>query len=178
MIGNFSFQDVITKWKAWRPDIALMLSGKWFVYWGNLNLFSWSPFCWSIFLSIPSFARKTIVHIYLFFDFVKTHMSNDCIGWFSTLKHILKGHAIMWSKLGDFYLVFLKLSCVMWMLESLEFGLWSCIMEHALVFLDLLCPIFVFCLIWRRLQIGTWGGVVGQDAKYEPPTSSFVRHPL
>jgi hypothetical protein len=46
------------------------------------------------------------------------------------------------------------------------------------VFLDLLCPIFVFCLIWRRLQIGTWGGVVGQDAKYEPPTSSFVRHPL
>jgi hypothetical protein len=29
--------------------------------------------------------------------------------------------------LGDFYLVFLKLSCVMWMLESLDFGvgLWS-----------------------------------------------------
>jgi hypothetical protein len=55
------------------------------------------------------------------------------------------------------------------MLESLESGLWSCIVEHALELLDLLCAIFVFCLIWLRLQIGTWGGVVRQDVKYPPP---------
>ncbi len=64
--------------------------------------------------------------MHLFFDFVETHMSNDCIGWFSALKHILKSHASLWSKLGDFYSVFLELSCVMRMLESLEFRLWSC----------------------------------------------------
>jgi hypothetical protein len=52
-------------------------------------------------------------------------MSSDYIGWFSALKHILKGHASTWSKLWDFYLVFLKLSCVMWMLESLEFEVWT-----------------------------------------------------
>jgi hypothetical protein len=92
------------------------------VYWGSLNFFSRSPFYWGIFLSIPSFAHKKIVGIHLFFDFVETHMWNDCIGWFSTLKHILKTHASLWSRLGDFYLVFLELSCVMWMLENLEFG--------------------------------------------------------
>jgi hypothetical protein len=30
----------------------------------------------------------------------------------------------------------------------------------ALVLLDLLFAIFVFCLIWSGLQVGTWGGVV------------------
>ncbi len=100
----------------------------------------------------------------MFFDFVETH-----IGWFLALKHILKGHAGPWRELGDFYLVFLKLSCVMWMLESLESGLWSCNVEHSLELLDLLCAIFVFCLIWLRLQIGTWGGVVRQNVKYPPP---------
>jgi hypothetical protein len=32
--------------------------------------------------------------------------------------------------------------------------------QHALVLLDLLFAIFVFCLIWLGLQVGTWGGVV------------------
>jgi hypothetical protein len=41
-----------------------------------------------------------------------------------------------------------------------KFGVWSCIMQHALVLLDLLFAIFVFCLIWLGLQVGTWGGVV------------------
>jgi hypothetical protein len=45
--------------------------------------------------------------MHLFFDFVETHMLNDYIGWFLTLKDILKGHASLWSRLGDFYLVFL-----------------------------------------------------------------------
>jgi hypothetical protein len=49
-------------------------------------------------------------------------MLNDYIGWFSASKHILKGRAGLWNGLGDFYLVFLELSCVMRMLESLEFG--------------------------------------------------------
>jgi hypothetical protein len=31
-------------------------------------------------------------------------MSNDYIGWFSALKHILRGHASMWSELGEFLL--------------------------------------------------------------------------
>jgi hypothetical protein len=48
------------------------------------------------------------------------HMSNDCIGWFSALKYILKGHACLCSELEDFDLVFLELLCVMCMLESLE----------------------------------------------------------
>jgi hypothetical protein len=90
-------------------------------------------------------------------------MSNDYIGWFSALKHILKGHVGLWNGLGDFYMVFLELSCIMWMLESLEFrrlGFWSCIVQHALLLLDLLCAIFVFCLIWLGLQVGTRGGVV------------------
>jgi hypothetical protein len=39
------------------------------------------------------------------------------------------------------------------MLENLEFGV-------ALVLLDLLFAIFVFCLIWLGLQVGTSGGVV------------------
>ncbi len=50
------------------------------------------------------------------------------------------------------------------MLESLEFRgprLWSCIVQHALMLLDLLFAIFVFCLIWLGLQVGTWGGVMG-----------------
>jgi hypothetical protein len=38
-------------------------------------------------------------------------------------------------------------------LENLEF-------EVALVLLNLLFAIFVFCLIWLGLQVGTWGGVV------------------
>jgi hypothetical protein len=50
---------------------------------------------------------------YVVVDFVETHMSNDYIGWFLALKHILKGHVGLWSGLGDFYLVFLELSCVM-----------------------------------------------------------------
>jgi hypothetical protein len=99
-----------------------MLSGRWSVYWGSLNFFSRYSFYRGIFLSIPSFAHKTIVGMHLFFDFVETHMSNDCIGWFSALKHILKSHASLWSRLRDFYLVFLELSCVMRMLENLEFG--------------------------------------------------------
>jgi len=57
----------------------------------------------------------------LLFDFVETHMSNDYKGQFLVLKHILKGHVGLWSGLGDFYVVFLELSCIMWMLESLEF---------------------------------------------------------
>jgi len=36
---------------------------------------------WGIFLSIPSFAHKKFVGIHLFFDFVETHMSIDCIGF-------------------------------------------------------------------------------------------------
>jgi hypothetical protein len=51
--------------------------------------------------------------MHLFFDFVETHMLNDYIGWFLALKHILKGHASLGNGLGDFYLVFLKLFCVM-----------------------------------------------------------------
>ncbi len=50
------------------------------------------------------------------------HTSNDCKGWFSAFKHILKGHAGLCSRLEDFDLVFLELFCVMCMLESLEFG--------------------------------------------------------
>jgi hypothetical protein len=119
--------------------------------------------CWGIFLYVPSFAHKKIVDIHLFFDFVKTHMSNDSIGWFSTLKYILKGHAGLWSELEDFHLVFLKvILCNCW-------KVWN---------LDLLRAIFVFCLIWLRLQIGTWGGVVGQEAKYPPPQPNFVRQPF
>jgi len=34
-------------------------------------------------------------------------------------------------------------------------------MQHAIVLLDLLFAIFVFCLIWLGLQVGTWGGVEG-----------------
>jgi hypothetical protein len=105
-----------------RPDIALMFNGKWSIYWGNLNFFSRSPFYWGIFLSIPSFAHKKLVGMHLLFDFVKTHMSNDCIDWFSALKYILKSHTSLRNGLRDFYLVFLELSGVMWMLESLEFG--------------------------------------------------------
>jgi hypothetical protein len=58
-----------------RLDIALMLNGRWFVYWGSLNFFSRSPFYWGIFLFIPSFAHKFFVGMHLFFDFVETHMS-------------------------------------------------------------------------------------------------------
>jgi len=51
------------------------------------------------------------------------------------------------------------------MLDNLEFGvgLWSCTLLHALVLLDLLFVILVFCLIWLWLQVGTCGcgGVVG-----------------
>jgi len=151
--------------RAQRPNIALMFSDKWFVYWGNWNFLYRSPFCWGIFLSIPSFAHKKIIDIHLFFDFVKTHLSNDCIGCFSTFKHILKGHVGLWSELGDFYLVFLKLSCVMWMLESLESRFWSCTVERALVLLDLLCAIFF--LLFNMAKVANWnlGGFVGQDAK-------------
>jgi hypothetical protein len=56
---------------------------------------------------------KKITSIHLLFDFVETQMSNDYIGWFLALKHILKGHVGMWSGLGDFYVVFLELSCIM-----------------------------------------------------------------
>jgi hypothetical protein len=86
--------------------------------------------------------------MHLFFDFVETHMLNDYIGWFLALKRILKGHASLWSGLGDFYLVFL------------EFGVWSlhsrvalCIMHLCFKILDLLFAIFFFCLIWMGLQI-------------------------
>jgi hypothetical protein len=40
-------------------------------------------------------------------------MSNDYKGQFLVLKHILKGHVGLWSGLGDFYVVFLELSCIM-----------------------------------------------------------------
>jgi hypothetical protein len=51
------------------------------------------------------------------------YTSNECcIGWFSGLKHILKSHAGLWSRLENFYLMFLEVSCVMCTLESLEFG--------------------------------------------------------
>ncbi len=122
----------------------------------QLKFLLWVPFLLGIFLFVPSFAHKKIASIHLFFDFVETQMSNDCIGWFSTLKHILKGHAGMWSKLGDFYLVFVELSCVLWMLKNLEFGLWSYTMQHAIVLQDLLFAIFVFCLIWLGLWMGAF----------------------
>jgi hypothetical protein len=35
-------------------------------------------------------------------------------------------------------------------------------MQHAIVLLDLLFAIFVFCLIWLRLQVGAGGGVEGE----------------
>jgi hypothetical protein len=53
------------------------------------------------FLFVQIFAHKFFVTIHLFFDFVETH-----IGWFLALKHILKGHAGLWSGLGDFDVVF------------------------------------------------------------------------
>ncbi len=72
------------------------------------------------------------------------------------------------ERVGDIYFVFLELFYVMWMLESLEFGIWSLYSRVAfynmhLCFwtLDLLFAFFVFYLIWLGLQVGTWGGVVG-----------------
>lgn len=69
----------------------------------------------------------------------------------------------MGAELGDFYLVFLKLSYVMW-----KFGVWilelhcgACTCASGLVVFN-----FLFCLKWLGLLVGTWGGVVGQDAKY------------
>ncbi len=108
-----------------------MLTGRWFVYWSNFKKKIGSFFCWGMFLSIPSFAYKKIAGIHLFFEFVETHMSNGCISWFLVLKHILKAHVGLWSKLGDFYLMFLELSCTMWMLKSLEFGVWTQELHYA-----------------------------------------------
>jgi hypothetical protein len=54
-----------------RPNIALMLGGRWFLYGDNLNFFYGSPFCWGIFLFEPSFAHKKIPTIHLFFDLLK-----------------------------------------------------------------------------------------------------------
>jgi hypothetical protein len=41
-------------------------------------------------------------------------------------------------------------------------GHWSCTVQHALVLLDLLFAIFVFCLIQLGLKVGAWGGVEGE----------------
>jgi len=139
-----------------RPNIALMLSHRWFVHWSNLNFFYGSPFYWGIFLFVPSFAHKKIASIHLFFDFVETQMSNDCIGWFSTLKHILKGHAGMWSKLGDFYLVFVELSCVMWMLKKLEFGVWSLELHYATCNCASRLIVCNFCLLFNMVGVASW----------------------
>ncbi len=94
--------------------------------------------------------------MHLFFDFVETHMSNDCIGWFSALKHILKSHASLWSRLRDFYLVFLELSCVMRMLENLEFGVQTlelhcvtCTCAFGLI----LCN---SCLLFNMVGVPSW----------------------
>jgi hypothetical protein len=99
-------------------------------------------------------------------------MSNDYIGWFSALKHILKGHAGLWSKLVDFYLVFLKLSCVMWMLESLEFEVWTlelhcaaCTCAFEVWTLELHCAactcasrltVCNFCLLLNMARVASW----------------------
>jgi hypothetical protein len=83
-------------------------------------LFFGSSLCWSILLSVLSFAHKKL-QIHICSLILLKHTSNDCICWFSALKHIFKGHADLWSGLEDFDLVFLELFCVMCMLESLEF---------------------------------------------------------
>jgi hypothetical protein len=138
----------------------------------QLNLFFWSPFSWGIFLFVPSFSHKKIASIHLFFDFVKTHMSNDCIGWFSALKHILKGHASMW----EWAWIFLPgvSEVILCNVNVGKFGIWTlklhcgaCTCASRLVVCN-----FIFCFKWLGLQVGTWGGVVGQDAKYPPSNLS------
>jgi hypothetical protein len=121
MIGNFPFFKMPSpSGRTWRPNIALILSGRWFVYWGNLNFFSRSPFLLGHF---PLCTKFCTLQNCRFFDFVETQCQMIASVGFVVSKHILKGRASLWSGLGDFYLVFLELSCVMWMLESLEFGL-------------------------------------------------------
>ncbi len=117
--------------RTWRPNNALMLSGRWFVYWSSLNFFFGSFFCWGIFLSIPSFAYKNIAGVHLFFDFVEhTHVKllHRLVFSFETY---FETHVGLWRKLGDFYLMFLELSCIMWMLESVEFGVCTLELHYA-----------------------------------------------
>ncbi len=86
-------------------------------------------------------------------------MSNDCIGWFLALKHILKGHAGVWEWTWRFLLGVSEV--ILCNVNVGKFGLWTLELHCGActcVFGLIVCN-FLFCLMWLGLQVGTWGGV-------------------
>jgi hypothetical protein len=73
-------------------------------------------------------------------------MTIDCITWFSTLKHILKGHAHMWERAWRFLLGVSEV--ILYNVNVEKFGVWTlelhcgaCTCAFGLVVCN-----FLFCL--------------------------------
>jgi hypothetical protein len=68
----------------------------------------------------------------------------------------------MCRKFGHVFTLTLDLHAIYMAIDTYMHNIDLDTMQHAIVLLDLLFAIFVFCLIWLRLQVGAGGGVEGK----------------